>query len=497
MKVLFINVEKPDFWTEDLDFQGIIDLGIHLHLERYKSYKYPVYHKNNVIIFGAGSLKYPGSYRCTIVFRSPLHGGLHSSTLGGFGEYIRRAGYNAIVIEGKAKKPSFIVIKNKEVVIFEEKIPENVFEKTEKLKESLKEYYGKTPFRIALVGVASYTTSFGAIVSEHDFAGRGGGGSVLLRAHNIVGLAVGGDQKKIEYEIPKGVDIIGATKKYREKGTFLGNYEHYGSSLPMYNWQNILKGVDLTNKIRKLLEGYKPISGTCGERCPAACKKYEKKIKIDYEPANGLGSFIGIFDREKVIWNIYTGDSYGFDAIYLGHVLAGILEKEEILDINRETEYDVRELIKKIAYGDIEIENVRSSDFRDHVTYLVFGEKYDMTPNYYHSLGFFLPTAIPGTYLTDYSKKVTYESVYQRMIREYQLNNLGVCRFHRKWLEPLLDYSKVEESLRLLYEYRKEAKAEPRFYESEKTLEVVKTFGDPEELFNGWLDFLEKKNIIV
>ena len=297
MKVLFINVSSEEVWEEKHENEGILDLGTNLH-HNDKTYNYDPYDERNLVVIGSSIINYPGGFRATIIFRSPLHGGLHASTLGGFGEFIRRTGYNTIVIKGKANKPKLIVIKDREVEFLEEEVPQNIHKKEQELREQFKEYYGNIPYRILLTGIASLNTSFGALFSKIDVAGRGGGGSVLLRAHNVVGLIVGGSQK-ISFELPK-IDIVEATKKYRERGTFYGNYSHYGSKLPMYNWLNILKKVDLSDRIEKLISNYCPENKTCGEKCPATCKKIEKNVKIDYEPANALGPFIGIFDREKI-----------------------------------------------------------------------------------------------------------------------------------------------------------------------------------------------------
>jgi glyceraldehyde-3-phosphate dehydrogenase (ferredoxin) len=270
-------------------------------------------------------------------------------------------------------------------------------------------------------------------------------------------------------------------------GTFYANYKN-NVNLPMYDWLNILKNIDLSQRIEKLLSNYTPSFKTCGESCPAICKKIEDNTKLDYEPVNALGPFLGIFDRSKIKEYINLVDSLGFDAIYLGHILAGYLEKEGILNPEVETDIDLKEIISKLN-----INKVRNSEIRDYVFYIPFGKDFDMTPNFYYSLGFFLPTPIPGTYLTDYSKNATYESILDRAIKEYQLNNYTICRFHRKWIEKLLDYENVLEKIKILYEYRKLGKAEPVYWESEKALKVVSTLGNPEELWNNWIEFISSR----
>ncbi|MBW1840048.1 MAG: aldehyde ferredoxin oxidoreductase, partial [Deltaproteobacteria bacterium] len=75
----------------------------------------------NRLIFGTGPLsgtKAPSSGRCTVSAKSPLTGILGDSNFGGFfGPELKFAGYDQVVIQGKADKPVYLWIEDDRVEI--------------------------------------------------------------------------------------------------------------------------------------------------------------------------------------------------------------------------------------------------------------------------------------------------------------------------------------------------------------------------------------------
>jgi len=76
---------------------------------------------DNKLIFAVGPLTgslLPGSGRNCIGAKSPLTGGIAKSEVGEFwGAEFKRAGYDAVIIEGKAEKPVYLSINDGEVGI--------------------------------------------------------------------------------------------------------------------------------------------------------------------------------------------------------------------------------------------------------------------------------------------------------------------------------------------------------------------------------------------
>lgn len=62
------------------------------------------------------------------------------------------------------------------------------------------------------------------------------------------------------------------------------------------------------------------------------------------------------------------------------------------------------------------------------------------------------------------------------------LDNLGVCRFHRGWFEPALEnmlkYRKIqlkgEKMIKDISKYNHKAGAEPSFWDTERTKDIIK-----------------------
>ncbi|MCL5960137.1 MAG: aldehyde ferredoxin oxidoreductase, partial [Chloroflexi bacterium] len=73
----------------------------------------------NPLIFSVGALfgtPVPAASRTTVAAKSPLsnfHGDAHSA--GGFGASLRQAGYDAVVLTGRASEPVYLIIDDGEV----------------------------------------------------------------------------------------------------------------------------------------------------------------------------------------------------------------------------------------------------------------------------------------------------------------------------------------------------------------------------------------------
>lgn len=77
--------------------------------------------QENLLIFAAGPITgttISGSSRSSVGAKSPLTNGFGKSEVGGFwGAELKKAGYDAIVITGKAKTPIYLWIHNEQVEI--------------------------------------------------------------------------------------------------------------------------------------------------------------------------------------------------------------------------------------------------------------------------------------------------------------------------------------------------------------------------------------------
>ncbi len=605
-RVLFVDVGAGSYRVEEYELKSVagpVELGVRLHLERYRSWATGVFDPRNVVVFGSGLFagsRLFGSHRLVFVFRSPVSLGLHVSAMGGAGYQFLSTGVDAVVVEGWAGEPTGVVIRG----------GGRGFEKVELVRISSRElwrvYQGYRGWRgvralvayiydhvewlaemprsrVAVVGPSAFKTLFAGIFSPlydprsnrfqpgaFDSASRGGGGSVLARAHNVVAIGFGGSYVPEEsYPVdtreldelsrnvlgkPYGQAVTAATVKYRfdprlgTGGTFGVNYVHYRDLIPAFGFNTIyLSRTVRLQLLENILEHFwKPFQHevfeskqkpwhTCGEPCPAVCKKVWRGVKVDYEPFNALGPLIGVLRLEDAKQLVELVDDLGLDAIEAGHIVAwlleavyrGLLEPGELgLDAKPCFDpvlYDVekcsnlnRELAEKIITGIVDgrgdvlrliagkglrtaarelssryrarVESVGRS-FEDLAVYAAFGEDGYMTPNLYWAPGMVAPMYVLGRYWTNYAPTFMEpedhaESSLKRAISELAIDNAGFCRFHRGWAEKLLKhlysrlglgdpFERAAKTYALIARYQELAGAEPRPWESRKTIDIV------------------------
>ena len=578
MKNALINATTKKFEVIEKNILPIT-WGLYWH-NKFETWKYDVYDERNVFCFGRGVLPVIGGHRLVFSFRSPLWDGFYFSSMGGAGYQFMGTGLNNIAIIGRCEKPSILVIEN------EGQLKIDFIEVKEDLKtvydvsNYILELYKDKNLRSVVVGEAAKRTNMGGLFSQtvrngkfiegsEDWAARGGGGSVLYRAHNIMGIAFFGNEKENKEEKEKAKKIIEEyynkpvskvvlehTKKYRYDeetktgGTFGNNWILYKEKVPIFNWRMpYIDREDRKKILDKILKFYLETFNkesietkkwtNCGEPCPVLCKKYRNKNKVDYEPYAANGTLLGIFDLYEADRVVKEVDALGFDAIEIGNLTAWVFE---LLDVGllREEELNIKKPVfdyKKIVNGDDnEIKEISKHNaeqaikfmhnlvensneiykilslgkrkaskilnerfksrvdkvgkkFNDFAAYIPLGDWGEMAPNLYWTPGFFIPLVVQGRYLTYYKPEFNEpeklaELIVDSIKLELPIENLGICRFHRRWLKPILnDLTKefldiediVEDSIKLyreICEYNKKV-GYPAKIESERVEDLI------------------------
>ena len=391
--VIHVNLDERKVECEEYEKEGVygvIDYGLELH-EGLGTHSIDPYDPKNVVVMGMGPFAgsvLPGAHRLIFFFRSPLYGTLFPSAMGGAAYAFKNVGVDFVTFEGRAEKPVVVLLYNdgesvrvelheieldKVVKIWRGyKGEEGVYALTQYLIDTFGERFD-FEYRIAVVGPSALNTNYGAIFSQalrrgerlvgsEDWAARGGSGSVLLRAHNVVGIIFGGKPRKrtfpgediANFRTAKGIvegvhkkpynEIISEkTTKYRFNpklntgGTFGGNYPAEGDFVPVLNWgmpyipkeeririhENIMKHYwEPFNE-----EAIKPKNWTtCGEPCPVVCKKYRRGHHVEYEPYEANGPLSGSISLRASDISVHAVDAMGFDAIEFGGTAAWVLE---------------------------------------------------------------------------------------------------------------------------------------------------------------------------
>ncbi|MCR5072562.1 MAG: aldehyde:ferredoxin oxidoreductase, partial [Clostridiales bacterium] len=167
--------------------------------------------EDNVIVVSTGPFTgsgCPSTSRFNMSTRSPLTGFLTSSNCGGnFGYYLKKAGYDALVIRGKADSPVWIEIENDRVTFHDasDLWGMKTGEVQTALDGKLAEARGGKPAKngkIVIGPAGENLVRYASVVSNERMAGRGGVGAVM-GFKNLKGITVSGNHTVSVYDREK------------------------------------------------------------------------------------------------------------------------------------------------------------------------------------------------------------------------------------------------------------------------------------------------------
>lgn len=348
-KILRVNLSAGTCTTEALEldkakkFIGGRGLGTKLFMEEVSPTIEP-FDEANKLIVATGPLTgtpTPTGGRYMVVTKSPLTGTIACSNSGGYwGAELKFAGYDVIIIEGKAKEPVYLMIEDDKVEIRKAahiwgKV---VSETTKILQQEIPE-----KSRVMTIGPAGEKLSYmAAIMNEVDrAAGRSGVGAVM-GSKNLKAITVRGTQKvAVANEEALKEVVKSCTTKIRENGVTGQGLPTYGTAVLV----NIINenGVFPTNNFQTsqfdraeeisgetLTEKYLVRKDPC-YRCPIACGRYCKVDDIEgggpeYETIWAFGGDCGVSDMGAVIKANYWCNEMGLDTISTGATIAAAME---------------------------------------------------------------------------------------------------------------------------------------------------------------------------
>lgn len=313
----------------------------------------------NLLIFATGPLTgtiAPTSSKLCVVTKSPATGTLLDAYCGGFfASELKFAGFDCIVISGRAEKHSIIVIDNGEVDIKDAKYLWGLT--TTETERDVKRRMGEN-FEVICIGPAGERSSpIAGIFSNTRCAGRGGAGAVM-GSKNLKAIAVRGKEVVRVYDRERFEKM--AWISYRT----LRMSETTARSLPTYGTANILLTINEMGALptRNFKTGRfteaELISGesfreevwrrehACSLNCPIKCSKISKLerepykgVEVDgpdYETIFALGSNCGVSDKQAICYANYLCDIYGVDTISTGCIIAFVMELYERGEITKE-----------------------------------------------------------------------------------------------------------------------------------------------------------------
>ena len=339
----------------------------------------------NVLMFLTGPLtgtKVPGSSKFVVVTKSPLtNGWCDSYSSGRLPVEIKKAGYDGIIVRGKANHPCYLKIDEKGVQIKE---GDAVWGKDSFETDRILREIEKSPNAgVTSIGPAGEKLSrFACINSElYRQAGRGGVGAVMgsknLKA--IVARSKGRveqhDRARLvamnreQYEASRKSEVATSRMKYGTSLTL--NITNTGGILPTRNfqygtWEDALgkidsKGVDASTIARKACL-------SCFTPCAMVTEVTEGKYKgatvegPEYETLSMLGSNLFINSLPEVIQANILCDSLGVDTISAGNVIGFIMEcfEKGILSPSQTEGFEIH-----FGDGEAALEAIRMMSYRE------------------------------------------------------------------------------------------------------------------------------------
>ncbi|TSA16011.1 aldehyde ferredoxin oxidoreductase [bacterium] len=347
--VLRVNLANQRCTTERLDPDVTKLLLGGKGLGAYYLYKESVPHADplspeNPFIFVVGPLtgtSAPTSGRFGIVTKSPAtHTFLDSYCGGFFGQTMKFAGYDVIIVEGASSSPLTLVIDNDHVHLEDAK--ELWGTTTADATKRLKAKHGEG-FQTVVIGPAGERLSpISGLFNDERTAGRGGAGAVL-GSKKLKGIAVRGTgsvqvHNPVEFDEAAWVAyrmlrMSNQIKRLNDDGTanILGLVNAAGA-LPTRNYQEgqFEHSAEMTGEVWR--KEYWTRSIAC-YGCPITCSKIARAktrdVAIDgpdFETIWAMGANCGITDKEAIIYSNYLCDLYGVDTISVGNIVGFVME---------------------------------------------------------------------------------------------------------------------------------------------------------------------------
>ena len=346
-KILRVNLSTGKFEWEELNsetaynFLGGRGYAAKILYDELKPKTNPLGEENK-LIFMAGPLTgtgFPGSGRISISSKSPLTGTIFDSSMGGsFGVYLKKSGFDGIIVEGKAEKPVYLLVDDEKV--FVEDASPLWGETTTQTEKNLKAKHGNVG--VASIGPAGENCVYLAnIASDGRFAGRGGLGAVM-GSKKLKAVVVKGKKETKIVNMRVYETILKKVRFTIENDPITGkdgSLARFGTAAIVHRIRSagILPKNDFSGESLSFEEADSFSGETIREKffvgrrgcylCPTACGRRirvgEKTVKgPEYESIVMLGPNSGFYNYEgEIVPLAMLCDELGMDTISIGNIL--------------------------------------------------------------------------------------------------------------------------------------------------------------------------------
>jgi len=294
----------------------------------------------NVLCLSSGPLTGTSvslSSRIEVSTLSPYSGILGDGNSGGdFPTVLRRAGYDQIIITGRASNPKYLWINDGTVELRD---ASDLWGRTTwETNDMLHEELGKDIRTMSIGQAGENLVRFACTVfDKHCTAARGSG--AVCGSKNLKAIATRGNGK-VELAKPDEFEKLAREdREYFLKDKFQREIHKYGTHLGVIRWGPDYRYFKKSLRPEEIPDGLKPEGwkkyelGRYGcHGCVVACKdvfqipkgKYKGEVgkSLEYETIFCLGINCGILDPLAIMEMGNLADKYGLDTIPLGNTIA-------------------------------------------------------------------------------------------------------------------------------------------------------------------------------
>ena len=313
----------------------------------------------NKLIFATGPLTgtpTPCGSRYMVVTKGALTNAITTSNSGGhWGPELKFAGYDMVILEGQAPKPSYLLVYDDRVELRDAAAlwGKGVWETEDGLREQL----GIPNLRVSCIGQAGENlVRFACIMNDkHRAAGRSGVGAVM-GSKNLKAIAVRGTGGVQIADPPAFMDALWKLRNAMSASESRQDLSELGTA-PTIDFTNSFGGLPTRNFESGQFEGYENLNGNtikdtrlvtnkacfaCDIACGRVCRLGDSADKFtvnmhprnwrtagegpEYESAWALGAATGISDLDAVLKANWLCNDLGMDPISMGATLAAAME---------------------------------------------------------------------------------------------------------------------------------------------------------------------------
>ncbi|MEM4472887.1 MAG: aldehyde ferredoxin oxidoreductase family protein [Archaeoglobaceae archaeon] len=378
-KMLRIDLESKRSSVVQLErrdveqFLGGSGIGIKIHYMMRSFEKNPFSAENPIVIMtGPITALAPGTSRVVFCARSPLTGIWGESNAGGkMATFMKFAGWDGVIIEGKSDRPVYLLINESEV---EFRDADGIWGKgCYEAQEEIKKDVGERVSTAVIGPAGEKLVKFACIqVDNSRHAGRTGIGAVM-GSKKLKGIAISYDpKKKFELQLADEENFRNVVEKFvevikndftcnmlRDLGTsgYVESAEGFGDLPVKYFTKGTFEGA---NKISgsamaaSILKGNDGCLG-CIVRCGRVVEHKGRKIHgPEYETVAAFGSLQLNDDLESLVELNYILNDLGMDSISAGVTIAFAMWMTEKgigeFNVKWGDSERVKELLRDIAF---------------------------------------------------------------------------------------------------------------------------------------------------